>query len=314
MTSKSARVAYINGRILPENEATVSIRDMGLVYGDSVFDTARTFNGKIFMLEAHIDRLFESLDYTRIDPRMDKPAYIQATNDLVERNLPMLRDGEDYWVTIRVTSGQQALDGETALQVGSTIIIDCIPIPLRSRASFFVRGIEAVVAERRRIAPEALSPNAKTNNYLNMMLAQREVAADHPGAWALMCDRDGNLAEGAGCNFFIVRDGVVYTPTAEFVLAGVSRQVTIELCDELGIPLRESSVSLEQALAADEAFFTSTSLCACPVASVNGSTYDTGIPGPVTQHIMDEFAARVGMDYVAQYRNFRSANTVGTGL
>jgi branched-chain amino acid aminotransferase len=314
MTSTSTRLAYVNGRILPETEATVSIRDMGLVYGDSVFDTARTFNGKVFMLGAHIDRLFESLDYARIDPGMDKTAYMQTTDDLLERNLPMLRDGEDYWVTIRVTSGQQALDGETSLQAGSTIVIDCIPIPLRARASFFVNGIEAVVSDRLRIAPEALSPRAKTSNYLNMILAQKEVSAEHPGSWALMCDREGNLAEGAGCNFFIVRDGVVYTPTTEFILTGVSRQVVIELCEELGIPLHESNVSLEQALCADEAFFTSTSLCACPVASVNGSTYGAGIPGPVSQRIMDGFAARVGMDYVAQYKRFLSTNTASTGL
>ncbi|MCP4470701.1 MAG: hypothetical protein GY815_08445 [Gammaproteobacteria bacterium] len=314
MTDTNTRLAYVNGRFLPETEAAVSIRDMGLVYGESVFDTARTFNGEIFMLEAHIDRLFASLDYARIDPGMDKSAYFQATIDLVERNLPMLRDGEDYWVTIRVTSGQQALDGEPPLHTGSTIIIDCIPIPLRARASFFVNGIEAIVADRRRIAPEALSPNAKTSNYLNMTLAQKEVSAERPGAWALMCDREGNLAEGAGCNFFIVRDGVVYTPTTEYVLAGVSRQVVIELCEEMGIPLRESSLSLEQVLAADEAFFTSTSLCACPVASVNGSTYDSGIPGKVSQRIMDGFAARVGMDYVAQYKNFLSKNTASTGL
>jgi branched-chain amino acid aminotransferase len=178
MINSNDRLAYINGRILPETEATVSIRDMGLVYGDSVFDTARTFNGKIFMLEAHVDRLFESLEYTRIDPGMDKPAYIEVTNDLVERNLPMLRDGEDYWVTIRITSGHQALDGEQSLQTGPTIAIDCIPIPLRARASFFVNGIEAVIAERRRIAPEALSPNAKTNNYLNMILAQKQVLVE----------------------------------------------------------------------------------------------------------------------------------------
>lgn len=314
MTNTSTRLAYINGRILPETEASISIRDMGVVYGDSVFDTARTFNGVIFMLEAHIDRLFESLDYTRIDPGMNKLAYIQATNDLVERNLPMLRDGEDYWVTIRVTSGLQTLDGEPPIHTGSTIIIDCIPIPLRARASFFVNGIEAIVADRCRIAPEALSPNAKTNNYLNMMLAQKEVSAEQPGSWALMCDREGNLAEGAGCNFFIVRDGVVYTPTTEFILAGVSRQVVIELCEEMGIALRESNVSLEQALSADEAFFTSTSLCACPVASINGSAYNAGIPGPVTRRIMDGFAARVGMDYIAQYKKFLSENITGTGL
>ena len=310
----STRLAWVNGEVLPESEATVSIRDMGLVYGDSVFDTARTFNGKIFLLEQHVERLFESLAYARIDPLMDRQAYIEATRELVERNLPMLRDGEDYWVTIRVTAGQQALDGETPLHQGSTIIIDCIPIPLRARASFFARGIEAVVAERQRIAPEALSPNAKTSNYLNMMLAQKEVAAEHPGAWALMCDRNGNLAEGAGCNLFIIHDKVVYTPTREFILAGISRQVVIELCHELNIDLRETDVPLAQALDADEAFFTSTSLCACPVASINGRAYSSAIPGPITQRIMNGFAERVGMDYVAQYLRFQSSNSGGTGL
>lgn len=314
MTNTSTRLAYVNGRILPETEATVSIRDMGLVYGDSVFDTARTFNGKLFMLGAHVDRLLASLAYARIDSGMDRAAFIDATNDLVRRNLPMLREGEDYWVTIRVTSGQQSLDGEPSPAAGPTVIIDCIPIPLRSRAAFFERGIDAVVAARRRIAPEALSPNAKSSNYLNMMLAQREVSADNPGAWALMRDREGNLAEGAGCNFFIVREGVVYTPTTEFILAGISRQVVIELCGELGIPLCETSVSLQRALAADEAFFSSTSLCVCPVASIDGSAYDTGIPGPVTARLMTAFADRVGMDYVAQYRRFLSAGASGTGL
>lgn len=314
MTDTSTRLAYVNGRILPETEASVSIRDMGLVYGDSVFDTARTFNGSLFMLEAHVERLFESLAYARIDPGMDRSGYIRATRDLVERNLPMLRDGEDYWVTIRVTSGQQALDGEAPLRTGPTIIIDCIPIPLRARAAFFVKGIEAVVAERRRVAPQALSPNAKTSNYLNMMLAQKEVSAEYPGAWALMRDHEGNLAEGAGCNFFVVRDGVVYTPTTEFILAGISRQVVIELCDELGIALRECALSLDQALSADEAFFTSTSLCACPVASLNGSVYGAGIPGPVTQRLMDGFGDRVGMDFVAQYINFYTGSEASTGL
>ncbi len=159
-----------------------------------------------------------------------------------------------------------------------------------------------------------MSPNAKTNNYLNMMLAQREVNALQPGAWALMCDRDGNLAEGAGCNFFVVKDGTVYTPTTEFVLAGVSRAVVIELCAQLGIPLREAGVSLQMAMTAQEAFFTSTSLCACPVASLNAARYDGGVPGPITDRIMTAFADYVGFDYVGQYLRFASANAANPGL
>lgn len=308
------RLAYVNGEILAETEASVSIRDMGLVYGDSVFDTARTFGGKLFKLAEHVDRLLDSLAYARIDAGMSRAEFIDATERLVAANLPMLRDGEDYWVTIRVTSGLQSFDGEPARNTGATVVIDCIPIPLRARAPFFKHGIEARIAERCRIAPQAISPNAKTNNYLNMILAQKEISAAYPGAWALMPDQNGNLAEGAGCNFFVVKDGEVMTPATEFVLAGVSRQVVIDLCRDLGIPLRETDLPLETALQAQEAFFTSTSLCACPVASLNGHAFSSGVPGPVTQRIMDGFAQVAGMDYVAQYLNFLSDSVPGTGL
>jgi len=310
----TTRLAYVNGAIVPEIDATISIRDMGLVYGDSVFDTARTFDGKLFRLEDHVDRLLDSLTYTRIDAGMTRQELIAATENLVEANLPMLREGEDYWVTIRVTSGIQSFDGEAAGNTGATVVIDCIPIPLRARAPYFKHGIDARLTERCRIAPEALSPNAKTSNYLNMILAQKEIATQYPGSWALMPDENGNIAEGAGCNFFVVKDGRVLTPTTEFVLAGVSRQVVIDICHNVEITLQEVDISLESAIAADEAFFTSTSLCACPVASLNGHAYTDGIPGPITKRIMDSFADTVGMDFVGQYLRFLQDGPASAGL
>ncbi len=313
-SSANERVAYVNGAIVPENEAVVSIRDQGLVYGDSVFDTARTFGGKLFKLAEHVDRLYESLAYVRIDPGMSKAEMIAATEQVLQANLPALRDGEDYWVTQRVTSGPQTLDGEDRRNSGATVAIDCIPLPLRSRATSFRDGITTVVAARRRIAPDALSPNTKTNNYLNMMLAQREVQALQPGAWALMCDKNGDLAEGPGCNFFAVKDGTVYTPTTEYILAGISRGVVIDLCGDLGIPLRETSVPLQLAMTAQEAFFSSTSLCVCGVASLNGVTYSQAVPGPVTERIMKAFSDLVGFDYVGQYLKFLGTAPTGTGL
>ena len=310
----TTRLAYVDGAIVPETEATISIRDMGLVYGDSVFDTARTFGGKLFRLEDHIDRLLDSLVYTRIDAGLTRQELIAATENLVEANLPMLRKDEDYWVTIRVTSGVQSFDGETASNTGATVIIDCIPIPLRARAPYFKQGIDARLTERCRIAPGAISPNAKTNNYLNMILAQREIGARYPGSWALMPDENGNIAEGAGCNFFVVKEGRVLTPTTEFVLAGISRQVVINICHDLDIPLDEVDVSLESATASDEAFFTSTSLCACPVKSLNGHVFTTGIPGPITKRVMDSFEDIVGMDFVGQYLRFLQDGPASTGL
>ena len=310
----AGRLVYVNGDLVPEQDATVSVRDVGMVYGDAVFDTARTFGGKAFKLAEHVDRLFDTLAYARIEISESKDDIIKATEDVVAANLDALRSGEDYWVTIRVTGGTQNFDGEGPRNTGATIIIDCIPLPFRARANYFRDGIPAVVAARRRVAPDALSPNAKTINYMNMTLAQREVAALKPGAWALQCDVDGNIAEGAGCNFFVVKDGVVMTPATDYVLAGVSRAVVIELCETLSIPLQERAIPLQLAMTAQEAFFSSTSLCVCPVSSINGASYDIGVPGPVTQQIMTAFAELVDYDFVGQYLRFASRDTAGTGL
>lgn len=307
-------LAYVNGALVPQKEAAIHIHDRGFVFADGVFDTLRTFQGRLFRLEEHIDRLLDSLRYARIDPGLDKQAWAEATQSLVEANLPFLPEGEDYWVTQRVTSGRHTFHHEGPDETKPTVVIDCVPLPLRARAGFYVKGVDAVVAARRRIPPDALSPNAKTLNYLNMLLAQREVGATSPGAWALMCDRNGNLAEGAGCNLFVVKNGVVYTPNAEFVLAGVSRQVVIEICADRGIPLKEQDVSAYMGATADEGFLTSTSLCAVPLGSLNGQALPDGVPGPVTKRIMDAFAEVVGMDYVGQYLRFLSNAPAATGL
>lgn len=308
------RLAYVNGRVAPESQSTISIRDAGFIYGDAVFDTSRTFGGRLFRLDAHVDRLFDSLAYARIDPGMTRAEIVDATEDLVERNLPMLGEGEDYWVTQRISSGVKAVDGAPAPNAGATVCIDCAPLPLRARASFFRDGVAAVIPHRRRIAPEALSPNVKSNNYLNMMIAQREVEATAPGAWALMLDVNGDVAEGPGANFFVVKNGVVYTPRRDFVLAGVSRQVAIELCARLDIPCVEDTVQVQRAMTGDEAFFTSTSLCICPTATINGRALPGGAPGPVTKRLMDAFAEEAGFDYVGQYLRFLGVGAAGTGL
>jgi branched-chain amino acid aminotransferase len=300
------RQVWINGRMMPESQGFISFRDLGIIYGEGVFDTARTFGGRMFRLSDHIDRLYDSLAYARINPGMTKGEMTAATELLLEANLPVLRPGEDYWVTQRVTAGIRALDGEPLTATGPTVMIECSPLPLRARARYFRDGIDAVVAKRPKIAPDALSPRAKTTNYLNMMLAQAEVADAVPGAWAIQPDVNGNLAEGPGNNVFFVKGGVVHTPSDDYVLGGVSRQVVLDICGTHQIPLVIGDVTPAMAAASDEAFFTSTSLCACPVRSLNGAALPGGVPGPVTRRIMDAFAAEAGFDFVAQYLAFLS--------
>ena len=312
--TKAERTVYLNGSYLPESKALISVHDKGVVYADAVFDTLRTFNGKPFRLREHVDRLFQSLRYARIAMPHSREELGAIVEKVITDNEAVRPEQEDWWVTVRVTSGLRPFDGEPSHQEGPTIIVECVPLPLRARARFFVDGIALAVSQRQRIQPQALSPNTKSTNYLNMMLAQREIDAKAPGHWVLMPDQNGNLAEGPGSNLFIVSAGRVITPSTEFILAGVSRGEVIEICADLNIPLIESDISLHQALNADEAFLTSTSLCVCPVNSIEGITLPADIPGPVTQRIMDAFAQRAGFDFVGQYRTFLGNQSTSTGL
>lgn len=298
----SERVAYFNGRIVPEREVRVPFRDRGFKYGDAVFDTTRTFGHRIFRLGEHVERLYRSLRYLRMDPGLSPAALAGITGEVLRLNLPLLPPDQDYWVTQRVTRGLDPSDREVFGQDGPTVIVECLPLPLRERAPLYRDGIRVVVPSVRRTAPDALSARTKTHNYLNVIAGDLEVKARDPGAWAILLDVHGNLAEGIGSNVFLVQGGTVYTPREQFVLPGVSRQTVIELARESGIPLVEKDLDLFDAYNAEEAFLTSTSLCVCPVQSVNGVRVgDGGVPGPVTRRLTEAYCRLVDHDFVAQY-------------
>jgi len=294
------RVAYVNGEIVPESRATISIHDLGFVYGDAVYDTARTFGGRLFKLPEHIERLYQTLRYARIDPGLTPAQMTQKTEALVAANLPLLGEGEDYWVTQRISRGIARYEGDPVPYEGATVVIECVPLPLKGRAHYYRDGIPVATPAVRRIAPEALSPRAKTTNYLNMTLGDLEVKARDPKLWAVLLDHNGNLCEGIGANIFVVRDGVVMTPKEDHVLPGISRATVLELCRDLGLPAEERDLAPHDAYIADEAFLTSTSLCMCPVSSFNDVKL-APVPGPVTKRLIDAYAQLVGLDFVAQY-------------
>jgi branched-chain amino acid aminotransferase len=147
-----------------------------------------------------------------------------------------------------------------------------------------------------------LSPRAKTHNYLNLILADKEVKARNPEAWSLLLDEHGHLCEGIGSNVFVVREERLYTPRERYVLPGVSRQTVMDLAAGLGMACEERDLDIYDAVTADEVFLTSTSLCICGVRSVNGQTIGDGkVPGPVTRRLTGAYVAHVGTDFVAQY-------------
>ena len=291
------RVAYVNGELVPESRAVVSIRDRGFVQGDAVFDTTRTFGGKIFKLTEHLERFYDSLKYMRIDPGMSQQQMRSLTMQVLEANLPLLDESDDYWVTQRVTRGVRTDSGTKP-----TVIIECAPLPFAARAKYYRDGLPVVTPSIRRTPPESISPRAKVHNYINLILAEQEAKAHNPDAWPILLDTNGNIAEGPGSNFFVVKDGRVITPKEQNVLAGISRRTALELAQELGIETQEADIDLFDAYTADEAFVTSTSFCICPVGSVNGSAIGSdGVPGPVTDRLQKAYSGLVGIDTVGQY-------------
>ena len=292
------RVAYVNGEILPESQASVSINDRGFLYGDAVFDTTRTFNGEIFRLEQHLDRFYESLRYMRIDSPVDKAEMKEITLKILDENLEILPEGDDYWVSQRVSRGVRGLPGG----MKPTIVIECFPLPLQERAEYYRDGIKMITSSIRRTAPESLSPRAKMHNYINLIQAELEVQSQDSRALALLLDVNGNLCEGHGANIFLVNKGVIYTPREQFVLAGISRQVTIELANNLGYEIKETDLDVFDAYTADEIFVTSTSFCICPVSMINGlQVKSKTVPGDVTLELQTAYSKLVKMDFVKQY-------------
>ena len=297
------RVAYFNGKIVPESDVLIPFRDRGFMAGDAVFDTARTVKHRIFKLKEHIDRLYNSLRYIQVDPRISPKEMTAITEDVVARNLHLIDADDDYWVSQRISRGSDSADSVAGRGTTPTVIVECRPLPLKQRARLFRDGIDVIVPAIRRTAPDMLSPRAKTHNYLNLVMGDLEAKAADPEAWAVLLDANGNLCEGTGSNIFIVRDGTVMTPRERYVLPGISRETVIELAREIGQPIVEADIDLYDAYTADEAFLTSTSLCLCPVRSLNGRHVgvDT-MPGPVTQRLIDAFAKLLDFDFVAQYK------------
>ncbi len=290
-------IVFLNGALVPESQAGIPIRDRGFIYGDAVFDAARTFSGIPFKLTEHVKRLYDSLRYVRIDPGIGMEEMEDWSRKVVEHNYPLLPPGQDMWVMQRITRGVEG-PGEAA----PTVLIETHAIPFVSRAPLYRDGARVTTPSVPRVPPRFMSPRAKTHNYLNLVLGDLEAQGTDPGSWAILLDEAGNLTEGRGSNIFLVKDGAVATPKGQYVLEGITRRTVLDLADGLGMETTERDLDLFDAYTADEAFLTSTSLCICPVSSVNGTGIGDGnTPGPVTRRLMKSFSDIAGMDFEEQY-------------
>lgn len=288
------RLVYLDGRLLPESQATVSVFDRGFLWGDGVYEVTPSFDGRLFRLGAHLDRLYRSLAYVGIRPDLDRDALERATLEAHDANLPRLTPGAMYRVGHIVTRGPDAPSMAARDSGPPTVCIFWRPVDPAWYAAAFTRGATCVLVPTRRNAPAALEPRAKITSKLNQILA--ELDADASGGLSLLLDERGRLTENAVANVFLVSDGALRTPRAAGVLEGVTRAVVCELAEQLGIDCAEADLTLYDLAQAEEVLLTSSAFGALPVRAVGRFVPSAPVPGPVTQRLLDAFAAEVGFD------------------
>lgn len=290
------RLVYLNGAFVAEGEARVSVFDRGFNAGDGIYEATRTFNHKLFKLTEHIDRLFRSLAYVRIDCGLDVAAMARVTEEVVERNRPLLGEGDDYTVWHVVTRGEQF----PSPRPGPTVVIYAKPVEFDRFARNFIEGVTLITPATRRIPPQCLEAKAKITNKMNHIMAAFEARSADPRAVPLMLDVDGNIAETDSTNIFFVSRGRLCTPTDRNVLGGITRETLFEVAAELGIEVVEGDFTPYDLYTADEAFLSGTSGSMIPVRSLNGTAIGGAIPGPLTLRLIRAWNDMVGLDYVAQ--------------
>ena len=296
MTQSKERIIYVNGDMVPESKAVISVLDTGYRWGDAVYDVERTFGGEIFKLRAHLDRLYRSLHYTRIDPGLTEDEMERITLAVVEANRHLLGPNDDFTVNQVVSRGLV----EPGLGHGANVSVYCMPVHFTDYAAQYVTGAKVVTPATRRTPPQSLSPKAKISGKMNHNIAQFEARSVDPEAVAVMLDMDGNIAEAAGGNFLFVSGNRIMIPNRRHVLPGISMETVLEIAQNQGFEIQEGDYTPFDVYQSDEAFLSSTSFSVLPVASMNGWSIGDEVPGPITRGLMAAWSDTVGVNLVEQ--------------
>ncbi len=274
---------YIDGVYYPKSQATVSVYDHGLLYGDGVFEGIRAYNGIVFRLKEHITRLYRSAHALMLKIPLTEDEMTQAVLETLRKN--SLRDAYIRLVVTRGV-GDLGLDPRKCPKPSVIIITDTISI-MSSEAK--EKGISTVITWVRRHAVDTTTHEIKSLNYLNSILAKMEATA-YGADEAIGLDKTGLISEGVGENLFIVKDGKVFTPPSSTgALAGITAKLAIEFAQNLGYEVAEVNITPFQLFTADEVFFTGTAAEVVPIREVNKRQIGNGKPGPVTKNLMAAF-------------------------
>ncbi|OUJ19239.1 Branched-chain amino acid aminotransferase/4-amino-4-deoxychorismate lyase IlvE [Methanonatronarchaeum thermophilum] len=278
---------YIDGDYVHEEEASVSVFDHGLLYGDGVFEGIRAYEGKVFKLEEHIDRLYRSAKAIKLDIPITKKEMNQAIIKTLQKN-----ELKNAYIRPLITRGVGSLGLDPQKCPKPTVII-IVQEWDAMYGDLYSQGLKAVTVAVRRNSIDALPPNIKSLNYLNNILAKIE-ANVKGGDEAIFLNQQGKISEGSGDNLFIIQDNQIYTPPALNNLKGITRKTAIDIAKNKGIEVQETDLGLFDIYTADEIFVTGTAAEIAPIVKVDGRQIGDGNPGKITKKLMDKFKEITG--------------------
>ena len=274
---------FLNDRLVPQEQALVSVFDHGLLYGDGVFEGIRVYNKRVFLLAEHVERLYESALAIRLVIPLSPAQMAAAVEQTVAAN--GITNG---YVRLVITRGAGSLGLDIRRTSHPQVIVIADTIKLYSE-ELYQQGLKIITASTLRNHPGALSPRIKSLNYLNNILAKIE-GTDVGCEEALMLNHKGDIADCTGDNIFIVKRGVLKTPSPDAgILEGITRNCVIQLAEQAGIPVQQVTLQRHDVYTADECFLTGTAAEVIAVVGIDGRTIGAGVPGPLTQDLRARF-------------------------
>lgn len=278
-----SRKIFMNGRMVDEKDAVVSVFDHGYLYGDGVFEGIRAYNGRVFRLEEHIKRMFESAHSIMMPIPYEPQTLVKAVVDTVNTN-----NLWDAYIRVIVSRGVGDLGLDPFKCKNTQVVIIADKIALYPE-ELYEQGLSVVTVATRRNAADALDPKIKSLNYLNNVLVKIE--ANRAGVLeAIMMTSQGYICEGSGDNIFIYRKGKLITPPPYLgILEGITREAIIDLAAEEGIQVEETPFTRHDLYVADECFLTGTAAEVIPVTEADSRAIGNGKPGVVTRRLMERF-------------------------
>jgi branched-chain amino acid aminotransferase len=296
-------LVFLNGNMVPASEAHIAIYDAGIVLGATVTEMTRTFRGELFRLEDHIDRLFRSLKYTRMEIGCSKQELCSISRELVAHNMKIADPADEIGLIHFVTAGEFPVYAGSAAggaRTTPTVCAHTFPMPFEFWVEKVQSGAHLVTPSIRHVPPQCYDPKMKYRSRMHYYLADKEAQLVAPDASALLLDLDGNVTETSGANFLMVERDTIVSPTTVNTLPGISRATVIELAAKLGIRFIEKDIQVHSVINADEAFLATTPYCLLPVTKLNGVAVGDGRPGPMYRRLMAAWSELVGIDIERQ--------------